>query len=323
MLLSVATSFVACGNSSEDSSSGSTTPPDTLTCSIEDIELICTSDKTSTFAKIVPVFSDPDKAEPLTYSYNTTAINIDEDGIVTVKRLQTQKVPVMATSENTSTKFNVNVNYVNIDELTNTEVLYNYDRFQTPYESMKARCKDITSDTTLVIGDSFTDDYFIRDWLTGYKTKGGKTKYIVNAGISSTTSFHWQAMCASLIGKKVPKNIVINIGTNDFYDEHIDVERVEESIQQLVMFLHSKYKTSKIYLFTINQRLNTKYATEVDRVNATMKAFANEWDWLTSVETCSLLTSDYLKDGIHPKKEGYDLMFNALESAGIEYAYVR
>ncbi len=319
-----ACAFFGCETSSDSGQGGSGggNVKDELT--IDDISLICTSDGTSTFAKIKPNFSIPEKAEQLTYTYDTSKINIDENGVVTVKTKRTADVTVNAASKNYKTSFKVSVTYRHIDDMTG-DSRYNYKtRFLSSYNSMKSRCESVINQgaTTVVIGDSFTDDYFIAEWIATYREKDGKTKDLINAGINSTTSRHWQAMCGTLLGKVEPKNIVINIGTNDFYDGGQTVESVTESLQTLVMMLHSKFPSTKIWLFTINQRKNINYYDEVIEANAVMKAWTEEWDFVTQVDSCSLLTLQLLTDGIHPTSEGYDVMFGALEQAGIEYSYL-
>lgn len=337
LLIALTFSFVACemaqggtqGSAGQDDNGG-TEVKDEVT--IDDVSLICTSDGTSTFAKIKPNFSNPEKAEELSYTYDTGKINIDENGVVTVKTKRTADIPVTAVSKNYKTSFIVSVTYQKISDMMGNR-LYNYTTNQyNVYDEMKTRCESSLINegaTTLIIGDSFTNDWFIssesgpsKGWLNSYRTKGGKTKDIINAGISGSTSFHWQTMCGTLLGKKAPKNIVLNLGTNDLYNDGQSVAAVTESLQTLLMMIHSKFPTTKIWLFTINQRKNIDYYDEVIEANAIMKAWTEEWDFVTQVDSCSLLTLQLLTDGIHPTAEGYSVMFGALEQAGIEYSYI-
>lgn len=323
--------FVGCEMSSDNGQGGNGGDGVKGELTIDDISLICTSDGTSTFAKIRPNFSIPEKAEELTYTYDADKIDIDENGVVTVKTKRTADVTVNAASKNYKTSFKVSVTYQKISDLMgNRRYDYTTNQYDS-YDSKKARCESYIKEgsTTVIIGDSFTDDYFIssesgpsKGWLDSYRTKDGKTKDIINAGISGSTSFHWQTMCGTLLGKKAPKNIVLNIGTNDFYDGGQTVASVTESLQTLLMMLHSKFPSTKIWLFTINQRKNINYYDEVIEANAVMKAWTEEWDFVTQVDSCSLLTLQLLTDGIHPTAEGYDVMFGALEQAGIEYSYL-
>lgn len=295
------------------------------TCTIEGINLLCTSHKTSTLAKINPVFSNKDKVETLTYTYDATKIDIDSNGVVTVKARRTDQIDVTATSQSYTVNFKVNVQYINIDDLITQNSLYNYKKqFSSQCSARVALCKtSVTSNTTLVIGDSFTDDYFIGSWLSTYKTADGKTKDIVSAGIGSTTSFHWQAMCATIIGNKTPKNIVLNVGTNDLYGERVSTADLAQSLQTLVMYLHSKCPNSNIYLFSVNQRTDTTYKNEVEIVNQAMQKWCNTWDFVTFVNTCPYLVGDCLvSDGIHPSSKGYDVMFQKLVDCGLQFGYI-
>ena len=67
MAVAVAT-FVGCGKG-KTPEGGSKDDYGTLT--IEDVKVCITSDRAYTFAELNPVFSKPDKAEQLTYTYST------------------------------------------------------------------------------------------------------------------------------------------------------------------------------------------------------------------------------------------------------------
>lgn len=325
MLISATLTFVACqtgGYTSGSESGGQGTVPPTPIDGLEiaDVDLYFTSDKLSTMAKIKPVFPEGAQEETLTYAYDKDKINIDENGYVTIKTRRGGEVSVTATSKIYEMTFKVNVIFEQFNES-----IYNYStRFLSSYQNMKQRCStSITENTTVVFGDSFTDDWFIEGWIASYKRDGGKVKDLINAGINSTSSSHWQVMFPTLLGDVAPKNIVINLGTNDFYDLAQSVEAVTLSLQKLITFIHCKFPTTKIYLFSINQRSNISYYEQVLLANSINKAWAEDFDFLTYVDTCSVLTTAYLKsDGIHPSNGGYDLMFQTLEAAGLEYSYI-
>ena len=277
---------------------------------IEDVKVTIDSNKHATFAEIDPYFTKPEKAEPLTYTYDTSAIKI-ENNIVTPLKRESQTVNVRAKSEHFNVVFGVEVEYRNLSG----NPLYDLSAFTSGISSGQAKCRSITPDTTLFIGDSFMDDYYIGEYMESYAAD----KDVINAGISSTTSYHWEAMFSDIIGKTAPKNIVLHIGTNNFYDASDGVEFTEESLTRLMMYLHTSYPSSEIYWFNITQRVNTAHAGKVDETNTYMANWCARYDWITCVDTCSLVTAGMLcDDGIHPKTETYKVFTDALAEAGCE-----
>ena len=64
-----------------------------------------------------------------------------------------------------------------------------------------------------------------------------------------------------------PKNIVLHVGTNNFYDAHDGVEFTEAALKRLLTYLHTTYPSSEIWWFNITQRTNTSYASQVTETN--------------------------------------------------------
>jgi len=277
---------------------------------IEDLTVYINSNKGTTFAEINPVFTKPEKKETLTYTYDTEYLKI-EDGTVTPLLREDKTVNVRAKSEHFNTVFAVNVQYV---RFTGTGASSLYDCSGYPVNERTVTCQAVTADTTLYIGDCFMDDYFIGDYMKGYASD----KVVLNAGISSTTSYHWEASYSKIIGKTAPKNIVLHIGTNNFYDAHDAADNTEESLKRLFMFMHDSYPTSNIYWFNITQRTNTLYAEQVAETNAYMATWCAKYDWITCVDTCSKVSSAMLRDGIHPTTENYKTFTDTLVAAGCE-----
>ena len=285
---------------------------------IGDITVYITSENSATFAKINPMFSVPSKAEDLTYGgYSKSYIKI-ENGIVTPVFARENEQTVTATSANFSASFKVKVKYINVNEGQCDEYYNYYSRFAGSVSQRGLRCKQsTTADSTVLIGDSFFDDSFVGSFLQVYAAD----KDLFNAGISSTTSTHWEACLSKVLTSETsPKNIVIHIGTNNFYDEHMTQTEVENSIQRLLMFIHTANPTSNVYWFNITQRTDNSYSSQVQSVNATMNNWCENSGFAVCVDSCSLLTSDKLRDGIHPTTEGYTLMMDALVKAGCEIA---
>ncbi len=314
MAVSVA-AFAGCtnGNGDNGGDKGGNTENEYGELCIEDLKVYINSnkDKAATFAEISPVFTKPEKKEALTYTYDTEYLKI-ENNIVTPLLREDKVVNVRAKSEHFNTVFQVEVEYVRFTG-KGASGLYNCERF--PVSERAVTCEKVTADTTLFIGDSFMDDYFIGDYMKTYASN----KEVLHAGISSTTSYHWEASYAKIIGDVAPKNIVMHVGTNNFYDAKDPVETTEESLKRLFMFMHDTYPTSNIYWFNITQRRDTTYSQQVAQTNTYMANWCAKYDWITCVDTCSQVTSAMLRDdGVHPETNSYATFTTALEAAGCE-----
>lgn len=306
MACSVA-AFAGCASNDAGGTGDGGKEEDYGTLTIADSKVYITEGRDYTFAEIQPVFSKPDKAETLSYTYDDTDIKI-ENGIVTPLKRADKEVNVRAKSEHFNVVFKVEVEYLHF-----TGSLYDLSGF--PVAQRTETCKAVTADTTLFLGDSFTDDYFIGNYMTAYSAD----KKVMNAGMSSTTSYHWEAAYKTVIGETAPKNIVLHVGTNNFYDAHDMVDTTEESLTRLMMFIHSSYPESKIYWFNITQRVNTAHASKVTETNAYMAEWCAKYDWVTCVDTCSKISPSHLRDdGTHPTDEGYKIFTDELAKAGCE-----
>lgn len=280
---------------------------------IEDLKVTIDQNKHCTFAEIDPLFTNPAKKEELKYTYDTSYLKI-EDNIVTPLRRENKTVNVRAKSDHFNVVFAVEIEYICYSgpDATMTD-LFDTSRFDGKFSSRKDRCKDLANDTTVFIGDSFMDDDFIEDYMKTYSAN----KKVINAGISSTTSYHWEKKYAEVLGETNFKNIVLHIGTNNFYDAHDSVKYTEASLMRLMMYLHTSYPTSNIYWFNITQRSNTAYYTQVEETNTYMANWCAQYDWITCVDTCSLVTPGMLRDdGVHPTTESYKVFTDALVAAG-------
>lgn len=308
--------FVGCSNPAggESGKSGDDTTGYGELC-IEDLKVTIDQNRHHTFAEIDPIFTNPEKAEELTYTYDTEYLKIEND-IVTPIRREDKKVNVRAKSEHFNVVFAVEIEYVRYSGPDATLAdFYDTTRFAGGVLSGKEKCANLTADTTLFIGDSFMDDYFIGEYMNTYSAD----KKVINAGISSTTSYHWEKEYEEVIGTVAPKNIVLHVGTNNFYDAHDAVNYTEASLQRLMMYLHTSYPTSNIYWFNITQRSNTSYSMQVEDTNRDMANWCAQYEWMTCVDTCSKVTTGMLRDdGVHPKTESYKVFTDALVEAGCE-----
>lgn len=311
--------FAACGGNQSEQSGGSGQPQTDETngygyLCIEDLTVYINTDRAYTFAEITPVFTVPDKAEELTYTYDAEEIKIENDIVTPLKR-EDATVNVRAESEHFSTTFRVTVDYIPLTGLE-ADPWYAVTDFTTKIATNATRCAAATSDTTIFLGDSFMDDAFIGEYMSSYAAD----KDVLNAGISSTNSYHWEAMYSDIIGETSPKNIVIHLGTNNFYDIRASVEQTEESLIRLFKYLHTSYPTTNIYWFNITQRQDTAYSAQVTQTNADLANWCAQYDWITCVNTSPKISTSMLSDGVHPLTEYYSIFTDTLVNAGCEIA---
>ena len=323
-VLLVSIGAVGCGGE-EDGGGGGGSPSASIEygeLSIDNVTLYLNSAGYSTFAEITPVFSKPDMAEPLTYMYDSSALKI-ENGIVTASPSlrKDRTVGIFAESKHFSKLFTAEIKYIPVTgDDADAKYTEAESRFGGTVLSRAERCKAVTGDTTLFIGDSFMDDYFISEYMNGKDGGPGYAadKEVMYAGISSTTSYTWEAMYETLIGDTAPKNIVLHIGTNNFYDKGDTVRNTQESLTRLMMFMHTSYPTSNIYWFNITQRTDTLYNRPVRETNTFMAEWCSQYDWITCVDTCSRIQHHMLRDGIHVRTEYYHIFTDQLVNAGCE-----
>lgn len=169
VIMTVSVAAVAgCGQTNppgDGKTNGETADYGTLT--IADEKVYITADKACTFAEINPVFSKPDKAEELKYTYDTSEIKI-ENGIVTPLRRADIEVNVRAKSEHFNVVFKVEVEFLKFEGNL-------YDLGNFPVAVRADKCKAVTADTTLFIGDSFMDDGFIGEYMHTYSPQVSQT----------------------------------------------------------------------------------------------------------------------------------------------------
>ena len=111
---------------------------------------------------------------------------------------------------------------------------------------------------------------------------------------------------------------MVNLGTNNFYDDGDTVEEATEGLQRLFAALHNEFPEARIYYFSIAQRVCKDYRLQISKTNATLKEWCSEREWITFLDIEERLTEDMLRDGLHPKLDAYSLFLDALFEAGIQ-----
>ncbi|MBE6607723.1 MAG: SGNH/GDSL hydrolase family protein [Ruminococcaceae bacterium] len=311
--------MISCSNtetpndqSSEDPNSS--TPEDKGKLSIDDI-YAWVDYPASDFC---PIFSMPENAEKLTFTYDTEALSIDAEKN-TVKALKEGEYTVMAKSESFEAEFKVTAQKIDrTAKGTNGKVKFNSKEFSSQAYSRKNQWNDkgVDGSTTVFIGDSFFDTAF---WSNFYTTSYRDTDSLC-LGVGATTTYDWEDWLSSgWIGKIKPKNIVMHVGTNNVYDDGENVAETVSSLQRMFTLMHAKHPEIPIYWFGISQRsYDAEKIANVDMINAKMKKWCDARDYITYIDTPSQLKNDMLKDSVHPKVEYYSIFVDALAKTDIE-----
>lgn len=207
---------------------------------------------------------------------------------------------------------------VTVKSVSKTGKKWQLDQEKTDYANqMKSKWNTDGDDgkTTLFIGDSFFDvRYFWTNFYSVYAEKDA-----ICAGISGATTYDWEQYAETFLSQTAPKNLVVNLGTNNFYDDHDSSETATESLQRMFTLIHDILPDTNIYYFAITQRSDTSYKSGVSETNAAMKAWCEGYSWITFLDTEQALTvGTLLEDGIHPKLETYNLFMGALAQSKIE-----
>lgn len=265
------------------------------------------------------IFVDESVAnEEITYDYDSEIITIENNYVTAlsegevkvtarVGKYETEFYVIAKTVDRTIGKglFYMRENEGWTSAATNWR--YEWDRF----------CTD--GNTTIFIGDSFFDmRYFWTDFYSYYGAYDARC-----FGIGGTTSQTWELLLLNSLLKGVyPKNIVVNVGNNNVYNDHTETEETIENLQRFFNLLHGKMPETNIYFYSITDRAyDDIYGshTIVKQTNAAMKRWASAHEWITYIDLEDIMTYDKLKtDNIHPKLDSYAYFVEALWNSGID-----
>lgn len=261
-------------------------------------------------------FSKPEMAEKLTYTFDGDGIKIDSDKN-TVTAVKKGTYSVTASSENFMRTFTVYAKEVDKEKVgANGIKMFDTSNFDKQAADRLSQWEKngIDGKTTLFIGDSFFDTYFWSDFYT--KHYSGKDALLL--GIGSTTTYDWEVWADKWLGETSPKNIVINVGTNNVYDDGDNLNEAVLSLKRLFIVLHDKFPDAQIYWYGISQRAYDEAKKRiVSKINDEMKKWCDLCEYVTYVDATSKLTADKLRDGVHPTLDAYSLFTTALRKAGL------
>lgn len=254
-------------------------------------------------------FEGVDKTD-ITYEYKESEVILDEKNQTIIgKKIGTFTVKVKAGEYETS--FQVTHNKV-----TKSGDKWNSSGFDAKMELLKKEyIASSTNQSVLFIGDSFFDENF---WSNFYDIYEGKDAIL--SGIGSTTTYDWEQYAIAFLKEVQPKTIVMNIGTNNLFDDGESATAGYESLQRLFQLIHSELPETQIYYFSIAVRGdNALQQKKISKVNELMKMeFCRGKEWIKFVDVTEDVGLAQLKsDMIHPRPETYLIYAQRLEEAGL------
>ena len=168
--------------------------------------------------------------------------------------------------------------------------------------------------TTVFIGDSFFDEAeFFKNFFGIYQGKEA-----LCLGISGTTTQHWVTFANDWLDDYSPKNIVVNIGTNNLgYGDKTNY--MLSGLQELFTVLKDKFPRSNLYWFSIPPRSDIDREALRVAVNGSMKQWCQE-NGVIYVESPMTDPATDCADGLHPSLDSYVAYAAALEKVGCQMA---
>ncbi len=262
--------------------------------------------------------TDVDGGAKIEYVYNAERLRLDEENR-TVSALAVGDHTVEVRTGSTVATFTVACEDIERSNLpfNDYDVTYLSDTLLSDWKT-----KGESGKSTLFIGDSFFDlryDF----WQDFYTDLGGKSA--VNGGVSGSNTLNWEGKFYDVyLSQTSPKNIVMNIGTNNIGDLKNDGSAAAENLQRMFLFMHSRdnLKDTQIYWFSVAHRWDSSADNEaIDSCNALMKEWCAMSDWITYVEVTDKIMQENLNpDKLHPKDETYvNVYLPELAKSGIVY----
>lgn len=194
------------------------------------------------------------------------------------------------------------------------------DAFRERLQFIVARQEAFTFEQdglTLFIGDSFMDDgLFFTDFYTRY---GADNANIL--GISSSFAAQWVYYAQEALYPYAPDQVVVHLGTNDI-GYQTDTQ-VIATLTYMFDSFHDALPDTTFWWWTIEQHVGWSGNYKAVAVNAAMREYAQDKDWLKIVDSYSAVSnadgtpneSMYL-DGVHLTAEGYAAVLSVMDGMG-------
>lgn len=179
---------------------------------------------------------------------------------------------------------------------------------------------------TLFMGDSYME--FWKN--SGFTSHVAQLPSYANEGIGGTKTIDWMNKLQDMSARYNPSNIVMHIGVNDIDDEGLTKEQATARLLELFNAYHQTFSDAQLYWVALIP--NTMFADKVatyNEVNAEIKAFAQNNNWLTYIEADKAFTTEsggarvnMFYDGLHLNREyGYPLWAKLImEALGYTHA---
>ncbi len=179
---------------------------------------------------------------------------------------------------------------------------------------------------TLFMGDSYME--FWKN--SGFTSHVAQLPGYANEGIGGTKTIDWMNKLQDMSARYNPSNIVMHIGVNDIDDEGLTKEQATARLLELFNAYHQTFSDAQLYWVALIP--NTMFADKVatyNEVNAEIKAFAQNNNWLTYIEADKTFTTEsggarvnMFYDGLHLNREyGYPLWAKLImEALGYTHA---
>ena len=252
--------------------------------------------------------------------YTTTSDIISIEGN-NVTALKTGNAEVTAEIEGFTTTFNVTCSAVDRNDTNKFYYVFSDGsdwgwRGKAQSRRLEYNQKGTDGKTTVFIGDSFFDIDFFSAFNSFYPAK---TYDALCHGIGGTTSNTWELMLDDYFDGIQPKNVVIQLGNNNYYNDKAPVTEVAEDLQRFLTYIHYKMPNTQLYYFAITPRVAIDpYTQEVKQINKLMEKFCAPKDWVVFLDTTDQMVVNWTTDGIHPMPAKYQIFVDALAEAGLK-----
>lgn len=195
---------------------------------------------------------------------------------------------------------------------------------ETKFENYKLINKQFEgSDCTVLVGDSLVEIYNPEFFYDYTKTTGN---YVFNRGISGDTSNRmYERLMDNVINLK-PKNIVIEIGTNDlgigapveftFCNIEKSINLIKETLPQTNIILQSIYPVNKSLSFIsmVGRRDNETIKDINSRLERLSQSNLFTFLDLTEIliDKKGRLSKEYTYDGLHLNAKGFEVVSESI-----------
>ena len=170
---------------------------------------------------------------------------------------------------------------------------------------------------TLFIGDSFMDDgLFFTDFYTRYSGNNANI-----SGISASLAAQWIYYAQDILYPYAPDQVVVHLGTNDIGGQ--TASEVASTLTYMFDSFHDALPDTTFWWWTIEQHVGWAGNYKAVAVNAAMREYAQDKDWLKIVDSYTAVSNadgtpneSLYRDSVHLTLEGYQKVLDAMSEMG-------